>query len=133
MIDLEVVPRKGCRENYYVTVGLLGQWNSMKNSEIELLAHEGSPESQGEENQFQANCRVSQSQGGRGFPNITQSTKCNENGEMQLFCSPKLPLKIFEYQQGGSAGACACRLCGPHDKPRESSSTSVPLTFTRRP
>lgn len=59
MIDLEVVPGKDCRENYYVTVGLLGQWNSMKNSEIELLAHEGSPESQGEENQFQMNCRVS--------------------------------------------------------------------------
>lgn len=59
MIDLEVVPRTGCRENYYVTVGLLGQWNSMKNSEIELLAQGGSPESQGEEIQFRMNCRIS--------------------------------------------------------------------------
>lgn len=59
MIGLEVVPRKGFKENYYVTVGLTGQWNSMKNSEIELLPHGGSTESQGEENQFQMNYRVS--------------------------------------------------------------------------
>lgn len=59
MIGMEVVPRKGYKENCYVTVGLIGQWNSTKNSEIEPLPQGGSTESQGEENQFQRNCRKS--------------------------------------------------------------------------
>lgn len=68
MIGMEVVPRKGYKENSYVTVGLIGQWNSAKNSEIEPLPHGGSTESQGEETSFRGTAESLMISGREGFP-----------------------------------------------------------------
>lgn len=59
--------QKRLQENCYVTVGLIGQWNSMKNSEIEPLPHGGRTESQGEETSFRGTAE-SLILGMEGFP-----------------------------------------------------------------